>query len=161
MREPVAERAPQFHHAGPAELFDIRAEGKLINLASPILDPSQRGSRRAVIANGHLRDQHRIVAERRHNRLVDRVTHARDLLAEITGAENALKPASATWIKRAKHFLAVGKIADPAAILPPLRQIIVQKFRRALVLPHPHMAIVGNDGDQPVVAHLVHMIGGR
>ena len=36
----------------------------------------------------------------------------------------------------------------------------VQEFGRAFVLAHLHVAVVGDDGDQPIVAHLMHVIGG-
>ena len=57
--------------------------------------------------------------------------------------------------------LAVGEIADAAAELASFGRIVVEKFGRAFILAHAHVAVVGNDGDDAVVAHLVHVIGGR
>src|ERR1035438_1983156 len=117
VREAIAEPTAQIRRAPAAELFDIGAKRKLIDVASPIFDPAQVGAGLAVVGDSHLGEQHGIVAEGRDNGLVDGVAGARDLLAKVTDAEDAVEALCAARIERAQRFGAIGEVADAAAEL--------------------------------------------
>src|ERR1035438_5429094 len=85
----------------------------------------------------------------------------RNLGAPSSRSENTIEAPRAARIEGAQRFRPIGQVADAAAELASFGRIRVEELRGAFVLAHLHMAIVGDDGDQPVVADLVHVIGGR
>src|ERR1039458_7270087 len=92
------------------------------------------------MGNGHLGDQHRIVAKGRDNRLVDGVAVARDFLAKVTHAENTIEAPCVARIESAQGFRPIGEVADAAAELASFGRILVEKLRGAFVLAHLHGA---------------------
>src|SRR5215471_18294877 len=129
------------------ETFHKRAEGKLIQLASPIFDPAEARFIPTGIGDSDLRKQDRIVAERRKDDLVDQVIFAIDLLAKISCAKHSIEALCTARIIGAESGLTVGQITEPASKTAMLGRVVVQKFRRAFILPHPHVTIVGSQGN--------------
>src|ERR1019366_7654606 len=92
---------------------------------------------------------------------VDGEVVACNFLAKVSHAENTIEAPCVARIESAQGFRPIGEVADAAAELASFGRILVEKLRGAFVLAHLHGAVVGDDGDQPVVADLVHVIGGR
>src|SRR5215831_5542109 len=123
MREAHAEVAAVLVHALAGKAFHKRAEGKLIQLTSPIFDPAEAGLIATGIGDGDLRDQDRVVAERRKDRLVDHIVFVMDLLAKIARAKHAIEALCVARIIGAERGLAVGQITESSCEIATLRSV--------------------------------------
>src|SRR2546430_16347437 len=93
--------------------------------------------------------------------MVDVVVLACDLLSEMPDAENAIETPSASRIERAQWRFPVDQISKAAGECAPIRSVIVQKLRSALILSDANMAVIRRDCDNAVIPDLMDMLSRR
>ena len=132
----------------------------MIELAAPVFDPSQLRFRRPVVRDLDLRNQNGIIAEGRENYVVNAVALVPDFLATISDPENAVEAFRGARIERAQHRFPVDEISKTTGECTSLGCIIIQKFRRALVLANTNVPVVRCDRNDAVIPDLMDVIGG-
>lgn len=160
VRVALAEAAAELRrraHAGPR--LDEGAEGELVGLAAPVLDPAECGGRGAAVGDGDLGEQDGVVAEGGEDDLVDGVLCAGDALAETADAEDALE-SGLGGVEGGEGFAAVGEPAQSAGVLGGFRIAVVEEFGSAFVLADADVSVVGGKGDDAIVADLMDVLGG-
>ena len=159
MRETRSEVTPQLVHSLSGESLHKGAEGKLIRLTAPALDPVQVTGSGTRVCNRDLGHQHGIVAEWSKYDLVDPVSLTRYFLTKVADAKHAIKTVSIAGIERAQHRFPVGQISESAGKAAALGRIVIQKLRCTFILPDSNMSVVRRDRQDPIIAHLVDMFG--
>ncbi len=162
MKEPFRQSAPSFRRE--TRVFVQKClyrwlKRELILLTAPVLDPPEVGTGAAIVRHGDLRDQYWIVAERCENDLVDGIWFLACRLAVIAHTEYPIEISAVTMVVRAHYSPTVGQIAKSAAVLVLFRIEIVKKLRCPFVLPYLNVPVVGAGRHQPVVSHLMRVIG--
>src|SRR5436190_20290308 len=173
MLESRAKIAAQLVHVLSGEAFHEGAKRKLINLASPILNPTELQACSTSVSDRNLRDKNRLIAKRREDGLIDVVVAGSQLLSEVPNAENtverwrtddtlvrnAIEHGGACGIIRAKRTLPIGQVSEAARELAAIRIEVIQKFRCAFILPYTNVPIVGRNRRDAIVANLMNVLG--
>src|SRR6266496_2031956 len=159
MAEAGSQLASQFVHV-PSGSFHEGAERELVNLASPIFNPAQIRVCCPGIRDRHLRDQQRVIAEWGKYDVVRSVFFSPNFLAKISNAKNAFEGLGIPRVEGAEYGFAVCQISKSATEVAPFRRVVVQEFRRALILPHSQMPIVRGQGNNPIITDLVNVFRG-
>src|SRR6266702_1204763 len=109
MLESCSEIATQLVHVFPGEAFHERAERELIQLASPILNPTELQAFAGAVGDRDLRDESRIIAGRGEDDLINAALVSRNSLAKVPDTENAIERFCVARIEGAQHELAIGQ----------------------------------------------------
>ena len=91
--------------------------------------------------------------------MIDTVVLCGDFLPKIPDPKNTIETPPAARIERAQRRLAVHQVTEAARKRSSLRGIIVQKLRRALILPDPNVSVIRSNGHQSIVSYLMNVLG--
>jgi hypothetical protein len=78
---------------------------------------------------------------------------------QVAHAENAIKRFCVARIEGAQHELAVGQVSEAARELAAIRIEVIQEFRRAFILAHTNVSVVGCYRQDAIVANLMNVLG--
>src|ERR1019366_2366011 len=109
----------------------------------------------------HHRHHNRVIAVRSQYGLLHFIAMTFDSLLEVPLAYHPVKGLAVPGVVGAECSVSVCQEADARSVEPLLRAIVVEKFRRSLILANLHISVVRYSRNQPVVSHLVGMVGGR
>ena len=109
-----------------------------------------------AVADRHVVEQQRVVAERRVHVLADREPAHGDLPARVAGAEDPLGASAgrAVGIERADRPAARAQPAEAAGVLAVRGRVAVDPLVHAVLAPELRVAVVVGVGDHVVVAEL-------
>src|ERR1035438_1094081 len=93
--------------------------------------------------------------------MLDLVLVAFNGLLEVTLAHGSVEGVAISGIVGAEHCFAIGEEANTGPIAVLFGAIVVQEFRRTFILANLHVAVIRHRYYEPVVSHLVGMVGGR
>src|SRR5437879_323481 len=142
MREAGPKVAAQLVHALSAETFHERTERKLVELAAPVFNPSQIGVGSTGVRHCDLRKEYGIVTKRSKDDVVDRVRVDAHFLAKISRSESQIETPRVLWLVAAQRRLPVSQVSESTREPSTIGSLIIQELRCALVLPHPHVAVI-------------------
>ena len=128
-------------------------------LATPIFHPTQIRPPTTVVGYEGLGNQHRVIAERRKKYLVDAMVGVAHLLPVVTLAQRSFEVLPAPRVKGTDSIVSIGEKSDTTAVATLIGAVVVQKFGRTFILSHLGIAVVGYGSDEPVVPHLMSMVG--
>ena len=111
-------------------------------MAAPVLNPARIRGLAGMVGDRDLRNQDGIVPERSEDHLVDVILAPGDALAQIAHARDSVEGLRRTGIIGAEDRVPVGKEANSSAVTVQFRAIIVQKFRRPLILTDLDISVI-------------------
>ena len=115
-----------------------------------------------LVRDGDLRDEDWVIAIWSEDDLIDDVRVRRDALLQVAHAEDAIEGCGGASVVRTEYeAVVVRQEADSSSIAIFLRAEVVEELWTAFILTNLYMAVVGSDGNETVVAYLMHMVGGR
>src|SRR5438093_2541365 len=158
MLESRAKIATELVHMFPGEAFHERAKRELVNLASPILNPTELQAFAGAVGDGDLRDESRIIAGRREDDLINAALISRNS-AKVPDTENAIKRFCVARIEGAQDELPVSQISESACELSAFGRVVVQEFGSAFILAYTNVSVVGRNRYNAIVPDLMNVLG--
>src|SRR5450755_541636 len=111
-----------------------------------------------MIGDGHPRKQNRIIPERGENHLINFILVALYDFSEVALAQDSVERLAVSRIVGAECCIPICEKSNACAVVAMLRRIVVQKLRRAFVLPYLDISVVRHGRNHTIVAHLVSVV---